>query len=176
MCPHCRLECMARPKAPQRSHHSLSQPVKTASRMLGQRKPAHFRAVSRSRQVRVDHSMLKRRRAITLSKKDWHSAAIGAVLSSIPGLRRLAILGTVPPWCWKCARSRPRPARKSLPQRLSSDHDPLFRFHRWLAKLRILQVEEIKSTPFVPVSHPFVERLIGTIRREFLDHVLIWDV
>jgi hypothetical protein len=58
---------------------------------------------------------------------------------------------------------------------LSSDHDPSFRFHRWLANLRILEVEEIKSTPFVPVSHPFVERLIGTIRREFLDHVLIWN-
>jgi transposase InsO family protein len=41
--------------------------------------------------------------------------------------------------------------------------------------LRILDVEEIKSVPYVPVSHPFVERLIGTIRREFLDHVLIWN-
>jgi len=66
-------------------------------------------------------------------------------------------------------------AAKSLPRHLSSDHDPLFRFHRWLANLRILEVEEIKSTPYVPVSHPFVERLIGTIRREFLDHVLIWN-
>ena len=37
------------------------------------------------------------------------------------------------------------------------------------------EVEEIKSIPYVPVSHPFVERLIGTIRREFLDHVLIWN-
>ena len=60
-------------------------------------------------------------------------------------------------------------AGKSLPRHLSSDHDPLFRFHRWLANLRILEVEEIKSIAFVPVSHPFVERLIGTIRREFLD-------
>jgi putative transposase len=64
---------------------------------------------------------------------------------------------------------------KSLPRRLSSDHDPLFRFDRWCANLRILEVEEIKSIPYVPVSHPFVERLIGTIRREFLDHVLIWN-
>ena len=66
-------------------------------------------------------------------------------------------------------------AGKSLPRHLSSDHDPLFRFDRWLANLRILEVKEIKSIPFVPVSHPFVERLIGTIRREFLDHVLIWN-
>jgi putative transposase len=66
-------------------------------------------------------------------------------------------------------------AGKSPPRHLSSDHDPLFRFHRWLANLRILEVEEIKSIRYVPVSHPFVERLIGTIRREFLDHVLIWN-
>ncbi len=66
-------------------------------------------------------------------------------------------------------------AGKSLPRHLSSDHDPLFRFHRWLANLRILEVEEIKSVPYVPVSHSFVERLIGTIRREFLDHVMIWN-
>jgi transposase InsO family protein len=66
-------------------------------------------------------------------------------------------------------------AGQSLPRHLSSDHDRLFRFHRWLANLRILEVEEIKSIPYVPVSHPFVERLIGTIRREYLDHVLIWN-
>jgi hypothetical protein len=26
----------------------------------------------------------------------------------------------------------------------------------------------------VPLSHPFVERLIGTIRRDFLDRILFW--
>jgi len=53
----------------------------------------------------------------------------------------------------------------SMPKHVSTDHDPLFRFHRWLANLRVLEIDEIKSVPYVPVSHPFVERLIGTIRR-----------
>jgi putative transposase len=66
-------------------------------------------------------------------------------------------------------------AGQSLPKRLSTDHDPLFRFHRWLANLRVLEIEEIKSVPYTPVSHPFVERLIGTVRREFLDQVFFWN-
>jgi hypothetical protein len=28
--------------------------------------------------------------------------------------------------------------------------------------------------PYVPLSHPFVERLIGTLRREYLDQTLFW--
>lgn len=62
----------------------------------------------------------------------------------------------------------------ALPISLSTDNDPLFRFQRWRANLRILQIQEIKSLPDVPLSHPFVERLIGTIRREFLDHLPFW--
>jgi putative transposase len=61
------------------------------------------------------------------------------------------------------------------PVRVSTDHDPLFRFHRWLANLRILEVQEIKSVPHAPMSHPFVERLIGTIRREYMDHTFFWN-
>ena len=53
----------------------------------------------------------------------------------------------------------------SRPKRLSSDNDPLYRFHQWCANLRVLQVTEVKSVPYVPLSHPFVERLIGTLRR-----------
>jgi putative transposase len=61
-----------------------------------------------------------------------------------------------------------------MPRYLSSDNDPLYRFHQWQANLRILEVTEIKSIPYVPLSHPFVERLIGTLRREYLDHMLFW--
>jgi putative transposase len=60
------------------------------------------------------------------------------------------------------------------PAYLSSDNDPLFEFHRWKANLRILEVEEIKTVPYVPLSHLFVERLIGTIRHEYLDQVPFW--
>ena len=64
--------------------------------------------------------------------------------------------------------------QRRLPKYLSSDHDPLYKFHPWQANLRILEVTEIKTVPYVPLSHPFVERLIGTIRREYLDHMLFW--
>jgi putative transposase len=60
------------------------------------------------------------------------------------------------------------------PRYLSADHDPLYGFHQWQANLRILDVKEIKTVPYVPLSHPFVERLIGTIRRECLDRILFW--
>jgi transposase InsO family protein len=62
-----------------------------------------------------------------------------------------------------------------LPKHLSTDNGPLFRFHRWRAHLRVLAIDEIKTVPFVPCSHSFIERLIGTIRREYLDHVLFWS-
>ena len=60
------------------------------------------------------------------------------------------------------------------PQHVSSDNDPLFQYHQWKANLRVLEIEEIKSLPHVPMSHPFVERLIGSIRRELLDQTLFW--
>src|SRR5262249_49940253 len=62
----------------------------------------------------------------------------------------------------------------TFPRYLSSDHDPLFRFHPWEATLRVLNISQIKTVPDVPWSHPFIERLIGTIRRECLDRLLFW--
>ena len=64
---------------------------------------------------------------------------------------------------------------RGAPRHLSTDHDPLFEAHRWTANLRILEIDAIKTVPHVPRSHPFVERLIGTTRRECLDHILFWN-
>ncbi len=63
---------------------------------------------------------------------------------------------------------------KKLPKYLSSDNGPLFKFHRWRANLRIMDIKEIKSIPYTPTSHPFVERLIRICRNEVLDHSLFW--
>ena len=66
-------------------------------------------------------------------------------------------------------------ARKGTPTYLSTDNDPLYLYHRWEANLRILEIDEIKTVPDVPLSHPFVERVIGSLRRELLDQVLFWN-
>jgi putative transposase len=51
-----------------------------------------------------------------------------------------------------------------VPKYLSSDNDPLFEYHRWKANLRVLDVDEVKTVPYTPIYHPYVEWLIGTIR------------
>ena len=66
-------------------------------------------------------------------------------------------------------------SKMGQPKYLSTDNDPRYRYHRWKANLRILDVDEIKSVSHVPRSHPFVERLIGTVRRECLDQTLFWN-
>jgi hypothetical protein len=47
-------------------------------------------------------------------------------------------------------------------------------FHQWQTNLRILDVSEIKTVPYVSVSPLFTERLIGTIRHECLDRLFFW--
>lgn len=65
--------------------------------------------------------------------------------------------------------------QKALPKYLSSDNDLLFNYFQWQANLRILDVKEIKLSSRNPRAHLFIERLIGTVRREFLEHILFWN-
>ena len=66
-------------------------------------------------------------------------------------------------------------ARMGAPKYISSDNDPLFTYQRWEANLRILEIDELKTVPYTPISHPFVEWLIGSVRRELLDQVFFWN-
>jgi putative transposase len=36
-------------------------------------------------------------------------------------------------------------------------------------------IEEVLTTPCSPWQNPFVERVIGSIRRGCLDHVIVWN-
>jgi putative transposase len=97
----------------------------------------------------------------------------------------------IPPWRQKiCSFEYNTPSTKNVEkchifnttityqgtsQRLSSDNDPLFQYHQWQANLRILETREIKSIAYTPISHPFFERLIGTIWREYFNHIFFWN-
>jgi transposase InsO family protein len=64
---------------------------------------------------------------------------------------------------------------RGVPKYLSTDNDPLFTYHGWRTNLRILEIDELKAVPYTPISHPFVERLIGSLRRELLEQVFFWN-
>src|SRR6202035_4210677 len=88
--------------------------------------------------------------------------------------------------CWFWCSGRHRGWGGSVPDVPASDsrannaqlsqhrQRSLYRFHQWQANLRVLEVTEIKTVPYVPFFHPFVERLVGTLRRECLDRALFW--
>lgn len=66
-------------------------------------------------------------------------------------------------------------SRKGTPRYLSWGHDPQFEHHPWHADQRVPGVGEIKTVAYMPLSRPFVGRLIGTMRREFLDEKFFWN-
>jgi hypothetical protein len=65
--------------------------------------------------------------------------------------------------------------RRRIPRHLSTDHDPVFEAHHWGANLRILDIDELKTVPHVPLSHPFVERLIGRSGENSRRSPLFWN-
>jgi hypothetical protein len=64
--------------------------------------------------------------------------------------------------------------RDDAPLYLLRDRDGIYG-DAFSARVRGLGIEEIKCAPRSPWQNPFVERLVGTLRRELTDHVIVLD-
>ena len=61
-----------------------------------------------------------------------------------------------------------------LPRYLLRDHDAIFG-QDFREQLGDMGIEEVLSTPRSPWQRAYIERVIGSIRRECLDHVIVFD-
>jgi len=61
---------------------------------------------------------------------------------------------------------------ESAPRYLLRDRDSIFR-GVFRSRVRGMGIEEVLTAPQSPWQNPYVERLIGSIRRECLDHVVV---
>ena len=61
-----------------------------------------------------------------------------------------------------------------VPRYMIRDRDSIY--GGWFRRrVRNLGIEEVITAPRSPWQNPFVERVIGSIRRECLNHVIIWN-
>jgi len=60
------------------------------------------------------------------------------------------------------------------PKYLMRDRDAIFG-GAVVALTQSMGIEEVVVAPRSPWQNPYVERLIGSIRRECLDHVIVWN-
>ena len=61
-----------------------------------------------------------------------------------------------------------------FPRYLLRDRDAIFGLD-FREQVRTLGIEEVLSTPRSPWQRAYVERMIGSIRREYLDHIFVFD-
>lgn len=64
-------------------------------------------------------------------------------------------------------------AFESAPKYLLRDRDGIYG-NEFTRRVTSLGMDEVKSAPRCPWQNPYVERMIGTIRRECLDHMIIF--
>jgi len=94
-------------------------------------------------------------------------------LGKTPDDRRNLLRSACSAWNVACA---PEEARAELLDQFLANHRKL-NPGRDAGELQgVLQdMEPVRSVPSAPKSHPFVERLIGTVRREYLDRLFFWN-
>ena len=59
----------------------------------------------------------------------------------------------------------------SKPKYLLRDNDKIYG-EEFTDMVEVLGIEEVKTAPKSPWQNPYVERVIGSIRRECLDHII----
>jgi putative transposase len=62
----------------------------------------------------------------------------------------------------------------TAPRFLLRDRDRIFGYE-FVEQLNAMGIEQVLSAPGAPWQRAYVERLIGTIRRECLDHVIVFN-
>ena len=62
----------------------------------------------------------------------------------------------------------------SAPAYLLRDRDPVYG-ERFRQRMKGMRIGEVLTAPHSPWQNPFVERLIGSVRRECLEHVVVLD-
>ena len=76
---------------------------------------------------------------------------------------------------WAAQQLREAFPFEQLPRYLLRDRDAIFG-QDFRKQLPDMGIEEVLSTPRSPWQRAYIERVIGSIRRECLDHVIVFDV
>ena len=63
---------------------------------------------------------------------------------------------------------------ESAPRYLLRDRDGIYG-HEFTSRVEHMGIKEVKTTPRSPWQNPFVERLVGTLRRDCIDHVIVFN-
>jgi putative transposase len=62
----------------------------------------------------------------------------------------------------------------SAPRFVIRDRDGIYG-SEFQTAMQAMGIEEVVIAPRSPWQNPFVERVIGSVRRECLDHVIVWN-
>jgi transposase InsO family protein len=79
-----------------------------------------------------------------------------------------------PTAAWTAQQLREAFPWNDAPRYLLRDRDAAF--HAWATTATAMEIEEVVTAPRSPWQNAYVERLIGSIRRECLDHVIVWNL
>ena len=61
-----------------------------------------------------------------------------------------------------------------MPRYLLRDRDLIYG-EQFQQRIGHMGIEEVKIAPCSPWQSPYVERVIGSLRRDVLDHVIVWN-